>query len=94
MSDPSEWIKDLLSEEDIANITAKAERILDDEGTYYEMTVAMTKADMVSAVRTGYGMQEGDMDAWLMGVSILMALLKTMEDRLEQDGVDVWEDNP
>jgi hypothetical protein len=94
MSDPNEWIKDFLPEDDIAKIQAKAERIIDAEGTFYEMTVSMSRHDMLEAVRAGYGMQEGDAESWLLGVSIIMALFRSMQDCLEADGVDIWETPP
>jgi len=56
------------------------------------MSVMMTQADMLDAVRAGYGMRLGDPTSWMIGTSVLMSLLSTMEYALKRDNVDVWED--
>jgi hypothetical protein len=47
---------------------------------------------MVEAVRASYGMRMGDQESWIIGVSVLMALVSTMEIALDRDGVNIWED--
>lgn len=92
MSDPTEWIKNLVPPEDVAQIESTAKRILNAESTIYEMSIMMTQTDMVMAVRAAAAMQEGDKEAWMMGISILMALIATMEDALIQDNIPIWDD--
>lgn len=91
MSEEADWIKNLVPPEDIADIEAKAEKIEQEHGTFYEMSVMMSLEDMIEAVRAGYGMRIGNTEAWMLGVNILMALLGTMESALAKDGVDIWE---
>lgn len=91
MSDP-DWIKNLVSPDDLEELQAKAERIVEGHDTFYEMSVMMSQDDMLEAVRAGYGMRMADGDSWMLGVSILMSLLGTMEEALKRDGVDIWED--
>lgn len=92
MSDPTDWIKNLVPPEDVAQMEATAKRILSADTTIYEMSIMMTQSDMVQAVRAAEAMQAGDKEAWMMGISILMALVATMEDALQQDGIKYWED--
>jgi hypothetical protein len=92
MNDPNEWIKNLIPPEQVEQIKATAERIVQTEGTFYEMSVMMAQADMIEAVRASYGMRMGDRESWITGVSVLMALVATMEIALERDGIDIWED--
>jgi hypothetical protein len=33
-----------------------------------------------------------DHDSWVMGVAILMALMDTMKEALEKDGINIWEE--
>jgi hypothetical protein len=92
MSDPNEWINNLIPPEQVEQIQSKAERIVEAEGTFYEMSIMMAQADMVEAVRASYGMRMGDQESWIIGVSVLMALVSTMEIALDRDGINIWED--
>lgn len=92
MNEEADWIKNLVPPEDIADIEAKANKIEQEHGTFYEMSVMMSLEDMAEAVRAGYGMRLGDEESWMLGVNILMALLATMETALKKDGIDIWED--
>ena len=92
MTEDPEWIKNLIPPEDVAEITSKAERIVESHGTFYEMTVMMSQEDMTEAVRAMYGMQLADHDSWMIGVGILMSLMGTMDDALKKDGIDIWEE--
>lgn len=92
MNEEADWIKNLVPPEDIADIEAKANKIEQEHGTFYEMSVMMSLEDMAEAVRAGYGMRLGDTESWMLGVNILMALLGTMETALKKDGIDIWED--
>jgi hypothetical protein len=56
------------------------------------MTVMMSQEDMIEAVRAGHGMQLADHDSWVIGVAILMALMDTMKEALEKDGINIWEE--
>lgn len=92
MSEESEWIKNLIPPEEVADIESKAKKIEQEHGTFYEMSVMMSLEDMRDAVRAGYAMKMGSEEAWMMGISILMSLLATMEHALKKDNVDLWED--
>jgi hypothetical protein len=92
MTDQNDWIKNFLPEEDINQLSAKAEKIISQDSEYYEMSVMMTQADMLDAVRAGYGMRMGDPTSWMIGTSVLMSLLSTMEYALKRDNVDIWEE--
>jgi hypothetical protein len=46
----------------------------------------------LEAVRAGYGMRIGDEESWMMGISVLMSLLGTMEMALKKDQINIWED--
>lgn len=92
MNEDSNWINDFLNSEDIADLESKAKRIVEAQGVYYQMSVMMTQEDMISAVRAGYDMRKGNKQAWMLGISVLMSLLNTMEIALEEDGIDVFED--
>jgi hypothetical protein len=92
MSDPNEWINNLIPPEQVEQIQSKAERIVEAEGTFYEMSIMMAQVDMVEAVRASYGMRMGDQESWIIGVSVLMALVSTMEIALDRDGINIWED--
>lgn len=93
MSDKDDWINEFIPSEQVEQIQAEANRIIKGQETYYEMTVLMTQEDMIHAVRAFHLMQGGDMDSWMMGMSILAALIDTMEYALDRDDVDVWEDD-
>lgn len=92
MTNEPDWINNLIPPEDVAEIESTAERIVEAHGTYYEMTVMMSQEDMIEAVRAGAGMQLGDPDSWVIGVGILMALVDTMKNALEKDGINIWEE--
>lgn len=90
MNNDNEWLKGIISDEEMAEIESKAKRIVDAHGVYYEMSVMMSQQDMIDAVRAGYFMRMGDKQAWMLGISVLMSLLGTMEIALEEDGVDLF----
>lgn len=92
MTNEPDWINNLVPPEDVAEIEATAERIVEAHGTYYEMTVMMSQEDMIEAVRAGAGMQLADPDSWVIGVGILMALIDTMRNALQKDGINIWEE--
>lgn len=92
MTNDPDWINNFIPPEDIAEIEATAERIVEAHGTFYEMTVMMSQEDMIEAVRAGAGMQAGVPEAWIIGVGILMSLLDTMRVALEKDDIDIWKD--
>jgi hypothetical protein len=93
MSDQDDWINEFIPQEQVEQIQAEANKIIKGQETFYEMTVLMTQEDMVQAVRAFQHMKDGDMDSWMMGMSILAALIDTMEYALDRDDVDVWEDD-
>lgn len=92
MSDEAEWIKNLIPPDEVADIESKAKRIVQGHETFYEMSVMMSQEDMLEAVRAGYGMRIGDEQSWMMGISVLMSLLGTMEMALKKDKINIWED--
>jgi uncharacterized FAD-dependent dehydrogenase len=92
MTEEPDWIKNLIDPQDVAEIQSTAERIVEAHGTFYEMTVMMSQEDMIEAVRAGHGMQIADHDSWVIGVAILMALMDTMKEALEKDGINIWEE--
>lgn len=92
MTDPNEWINNLLPPEEVAQMESKAERIIEREGVFYEMSVMMSQSDMIEAVRAGYGMRLGDRESWMIGIGVLMSLLGTMEVALKRDNINLWED--
>ena len=92
MTNEPDWIKNLVPPDDVAEIEATAEKIVEAHGTFYEMTVMMSQEDMIEAVRAGADMQEGIPEAWVIGVGILMSLLETMRIALEADNIQIWED--
>lgn len=68
---------------------ASSRKIVDGHHTVYEMTLMMSEEDMVTAVRAMHGMRAGSTDSWMMGLSILSALIDSMEDALMEGGVDI-----
>jgi hypothetical protein len=92
MNDHNEWIKNILPPEDVEAIESKAERIVQQHGTFYEMSVMMSQDDMIEAVRAGYGMPLGDTESWMVGIAVLMSLLKTMEYALKRDNINIWDE--
>lgn len=91
MSEDNNWINEFLDNSEVAEMESKAKRIVEAQGVYYQMSVMMNQEDMIEAVRAGYGMREGDKQAWMLGISVLMSLLNTMEIALEEDGIDVFD---
>jgi hypothetical protein len=92
MNDSNDWINNLIPPEQVEQIQAKSKRIVEGEGTFYEMSIMMAQADMIDAVRASYGMRMGDRESWIIGVSVLMALVSTMEIALDRDNINIWED--
>jgi hypothetical protein len=92
MSDPNEWIKNLIPPEDVEQLQAKSERIVKGHDTFYEMTLMMYEEDMVKTVRTLNRMQDGNKESWIMAINLVLALLSTMEEALADADVDPYED--
>lgn len=92
MNDSNDWINNLIPPEQVEQIQAQSKRIVEAEGTFYEMSIMMAQADMIDAVRASYGMRMGDRESWIIGVSVLMALVSTMEIALDRDNINIWED--
>lgn len=93
MNDPNEWIKNLVPPEQVAQMQSSAEKIINQDESFYEMSVRMSQQDMIEAVRAGYGMKLGDQESWIIGTGILMSLLGTMEYALKRDNIDIWEED-
>jgi len=89
MTDPNDWIKDLIPPDQVEQMETTSRKIMDGHHTVYEMTLMMSEEDMVTAVRAMHGMRVGSTDAWMMGLSILSALVDSMEDALLEGGVDI-----
>jgi hypothetical protein len=92
MSDQDDWINEIIPPEDVEQIQTQANKIIKGQETFYEMSVLMTQEDMIEAVRALELMREGDMSAWMLGMSILTALVDTMEYALERDEVQIWDE--
>jgi hypothetical protein len=92
MSDQDDWINEIIPPEEVEQIQTQANKIIKGQETFYEMTVLMTQEDMIEAVRALELMREGDMTAWMLGMSILTALVDTMEYALERDEVQIWDE--
>jgi hypothetical protein len=93
MSDPNEWIKNLVPPEQVAQIQSTAEKIIKKDEIFYEMSVMMSQGDMIDAVRASYGMKLGDQESWMVGIGVLMSLLGTMEQALKRDQINIWEED-
>jgi hypothetical protein len=92
MSDPNEWIKNLIPPEDVEQLQAKSERIVKGHDTFYEMTLMMYEEDMIKTVRSLHGMQRGERESWLLAINLVLALLGTMEEALAESDIDPYED--
>ena len=71
---------------------AQANKIIRDEETFYEMTILMSQADMIAAIRAMDEMRAGKTDAWMIGLSMLSMLIETMALALDRDDIDAWEE--
>lgn len=91
MNDPSEWIRNLIPQEQVEQLEASSKRIVNGDTTYHEMSIVMSEADMITAVQNMYKMQDGDVVAWMFGIDMLVALISSMETALQQSGVDYKE---
>lgn len=92
MSDPNEWIKNLIPPEDVEQLQAKSERIVKGHDTFYEMTLMMYEEDMIKTVRSLHGMRDGNKESWLLAINLVLALLGTMEEALAESDIDPHED--
>lgn len=83
MSDPTEWIRDLMPPDQVEQLQAQAKKIVQagpaDDEPIYEMSLIMSESDMYMAVENFEKMKEGDTDAWMYGISMLMALVQTIK---------------
>lgn len=92
MTDPSEWIRDLIPPEDVEQLQSKAERIVEGHNTFYEMTLMMYEEDMIKTVRMLDGMRNGSKEAWLLAINLILALVNTMEEALGESGINPYDE--
>lgn len=90
MSDPTEWIRGLVPEEQVNQLQELARRIerqaksKPDPEAIYEMSLVMSEDDMVYAIKNFKKMQDGDTEAWMYGISMLVAIIETIKYALEE----------
>lgn len=92
MSESSDWIRNLIPAEDVEQLQAKAQRIVEGHDTFYEMTLMMYEEDMINTVRMLSGMRNGEKESWLLAINLVLALVNTMEEALSESGINPYED--
>lgn len=92
MSD--EWLN-IFSKEEMEQIVSRAERIEEDMSTFYEITFIVPREQAIDLCRHYEFMRSSDSpptDSLAFLASLLISLVSTIEDALDGDGIDPYEE--
>lgn len=90
MSD--EWMKEIFSEEEISKITTKAERVIDDMTTYYDIHISMPRDEAINACRKFADMANGTEESIVYCYTIVESLIDSLLSIFAYDGINPFDD--
>jgi rubrerythrin len=94
MTNPNDdWIRDIIPEEDVESINAKAKRIEDDLDTYYELTFVLSREEAIKTCQKYESAQDGDANSMFHLYAILSGIVASIEFALATDDIDPYEED-
>lgn len=88
-----DWIRNIVPNEDVESINARAERIEDDHNTWYELTFVLSRQEAIKTCQQFERAQDGDQVALLHMFSILTGIVGSIEFALSTDNIDPYEED-
>lgn len=95
MQNNEDWIENLFSPEEAEKIRARSERIEEDMTTVYEVTFIIPRDQAIELCRQYVAMhrEEPSIEALEYVGSMLEKIIETLEDTLDYDGINPYEDD-
>lgn len=93
MNENDDWIRDIVPEEDVENLNAKAKRIESDHDTYYELSFYLSREEAIKTCQQFELVQEGQPYALMHMFSILTGIVNSIEFALSTDDIDPYEED-
>ena len=93
MNENDDWIRDIVPEEDVENLNAKAKRIESSHDTYYELSFYLSQEEAIKTCQQFELVQEGQPFALMHMFSILSGIVDSIEFALSTDDINPYEED-
>lgn len=95
MQNNDDWIENIFTPEEVEKIRASTERIEEDMSTVYEVTFLIPRDQAIELCQQYEAMHHLNptMESLAYVASMLEAIIETIEDTLDFDGINPYEDN-
>lgn len=93
MNEDDEWIRDIIPEEDVDSLNAKAKRIESSHDTYYELSFFLSQEEAIRTCQQFQLVQDGQPYALMHMFSILTGIVDSIEFALSTDDIDPYEED-
>jgi hypothetical protein len=93
MNENDDWIRDIVPDEDVDNLNAKAQRIESDHDTYYELSFYLSRPEAIKTCQQFALVQEGQPFALVHMFSILTGIVDSIEFALSTDDINPYEED-
>lgn len=87
-----DWTETVFSPEDVSAMETRFKRVEDDMTTIYEMVIIMPRETAIQACRSYSKLGTGDIASFIYCNGMLESLINIMEQALQGDGLNPYED--
>lgn len=86
-----EWIYDIIPANQVEEIEDKADRLHYNLSNGVNVVLSASNDSAIKLIRAFYAGNKGNMEAWLHVVGFMASLINTIEDHLDQEGIDPYD---
>jgi hypothetical protein len=87
---PEDWIYDIIPAKQVEEIESKAKNLQQNLDNGVNVVLSATNDSAIKLCRAYYDGTQGNMQAWLHIMGFLDALIGTIEEHLEDEGIDPY----
>jgi hypothetical protein len=84
------WIYDIIPAKQVEEIESKAKNLQQNLDNGVNVVLSATNDSAIRLCRAYYDGTQGNMDAWMHIMGFLNALIDTIEEHLEDEGIDPY----
>ncbi len=86
--EPEDWIYDIIPARQVEEIELKAQKLQQNLDNGVNVVLSATNDSAIRLCRAYYHGTQGDIDAWMHIMGFLSALVNTIEQHLNEEGID------
>ena len=87
---PEDWIYDIIPAKQVEEIESKAKKLQQNLDNGVNIVLSATNDSAIRLCRAYRDGTQGNLDAWMHIMGFLSALIDTVEEHLEEEGIDPY----